>query len=301
MVKKALQHAVRMPWFGLGLLLCILITANALLLPFVTDRDPTATSFLEILQPPSLSHLFGTDELGRDVFVRVLFGLQSSWIAACFVIPLAAAIGTLIGTAAAWFGGWLDFLLMRVVDAVLAFPVLISALAIAAILGPSLTHVLIALSVGWWTWYARVARGATLSARSRGYVVAAQAMNVPTAVLLRRHILGEVLRPIIVLCALDVGLLILVLGGLSFLGAGSPPPAPELGLMVSSGLSEIFTAWWAAIAPAAAIFLTSLSANLMATGLRDLLNVQNRTALFHAAAVRESEVLLASGHMAMEP
>jgi peptide/nickel transport system permease protein len=274
------RFAARMPGFAAGFALCLLITLNAILLPLVIHLDPAGTSLMDVLLQPSLSHPFGTDDLGRDVLLRVLFGLRSSWAAALAVIPVAAAVGTIIGITAAWLGGWVDTILMRIVDVFLSFPVMIFALAVAAMLGPSLANALIALSAVWWTWYARIARGAALSAKTRGYVVAAQAMGVSAPVLLWRHVLRDVLRPVVVLAALDVGTVILVLGALSFIGAGAQPPMPELGLMVSSGLSVIFTSWWVPVFPGIAIFVAALAANMLATGLRDLSNVQARRSLF---------------------
>jgi peptide/nickel transport system permease protein len=288
----------RMPGFGIGVLLCALITLNALLLPLVIHLDVSETSLMDVLLPPSPAHPFGTDDLGRDVLVRVLFGLRSSWAAALAIIPIAAALGTVVGLTAAWQGGWIDTILMRIVDVFLSFPVMIFALAVAAMLGPSLLNAILALSAVWWTWYARVSRTAALSAKTRGYVVAAQAMGVPGGVLLRRHILRDVLRPVVVLAAIDVGTVILVLGALSFIGAGAQAPAPELGLMVSSGLGVVFTSWWVPVFPGLAIFIAALAANMLATGLRDLANVQVRRSLFsklHRRALDEADAAVRNG------
>lgn len=210
----------------------------------------------------------GTDEVGRDVFSRVLFGMRTSWLAALEVIAFGAAFGVLVGAVAGSVGGIVDTLLMRFTDLFLALPAPVLAIAVVAALGPSLFHTLIALSVVWWPWYARIVRGEVRALSARSHAEAARLAGVGRARLVLRHLLPGAVAPVVVAMSLDVGNLILALAALSFIGLGAPAPSAELGAMSARGLEYLFGQPWVSVAPAVAVALLALLANL----LGDLVN-----------------------------
>jgi peptide/nickel transport system permease protein len=210
----------------------------------------------------------GTDELGRDMLSRVLYGIRTSWLSAVGVIVVGAALGSLIGAVAGAFGGLVDMVLMRLTDLFLALPAPVLAIAVIAAMGPSLLHTLLALSIVWWPWYARIVRGEVRALAARPHAEAARLAGVGRAGVVLRHLLPGAVAPVVVTMSLDVGNLILALAGLSFIGLGAPPPAPELGAMSARGLEYLFGHPWVPIAPAAAVALLALAANL----LGDLVN-----------------------------
>lgn len=234
-----------------------------LALPVLATHGSTSVTAIGPLHPPSLRYPFGTDDIGRDVFSRVLYGMRESWFSALGVIVVGAAFGGVIGAAAGAFGGFLDTLLMRLTDLFLALPAPILAIAVIASLGPSLFHTLLALSIVWWPWYARIVRGEVRALAARPHAEAARLAGVGRMRLVLRHLLPGALAPVIVTMSLDVGNLILALAGLSFIGLGAPPPAPELGAMSSQGLEYLIGHGWVPIAPAAAVALLALAANLL--------------------------------------
>jgi peptide/nickel transport system permease protein len=242
----------------------LLVLVAPLLAPFGTSEIVSSGP----LHAPSLQHLFGTDEIGRDVFSRVVHGIRTSWLAALVVIALGAAFGGLVGALAGVVGGFVDLVLMRITDLFLALPAPVLAIAVIASLGPSLTHTLIALSIVWWPWYARIVRAEVRTQASRPHADAARLAGVGRARLVVKHLLPAAFAPVVVTMSLDVGNLILALAGLSFIGLGAPPPAPELGAMSARGLDYLFGHPWVPIAPAVAVALLALAANLFG----DLLN-----------------------------
>lgn len=241
----------------------IVLSLVALLAPLAAPHGSLEITVAGPLHAPSAAHLLGTDEIGRDVLSRVLFGLRSSWLSAVGVILLGAAFGSLVGALAGAFGGWVDTLLMRLTDLFLALPAPVLAIAVIASLGPSLTHTLLALSVVWWPWYARIVRGEVRALAARPHTEAAKLAGVSRFRLVRRHLLPGAVTPVVVTMSLDVGNLILALAGLSFIGLGAPAPAAELGAMSARGLDYLFGHPWVPLAPAAAVALLALTANLL--------------------------------------
>ena len=252
---------------------CIVVVAllAPLLAPFPGDAG-TATHPFAVLHPPSAQHWFGTDNVGRDVLSRVLYGARISPLIAVIVLLIAGAIGIPLGLAAGYFGGWLDEVIMRVTDIFLAFPPLLLALAFAAVLPATLTTVIIAIAISWWPWYVRLIRGQAASVAGRPYIEACRALGIPRRRIILRHILPNSVTPLIVQMSLDVGGVILTASALSFLGLGPQDPIPDWGLMVSEGQAYFPTAWWVVTFPGIAILLTAFAFNLLGDGLRDLLD-----------------------------
>jgi peptide/nickel transport system permease protein len=253
-----------------GLVAIALITLASLAAPLIATHSSEAT-VAPNLRAPSGHWLLGTDDVGRDVFSRVVYGMRTSWFSALGVVGVGALIGLVVGLVAGIRGGWVDTVLMRITDAALALPGPVIAIAVAVALGPSLIHTLIAVTVVWWPWYARIVRGEARAVVVRPHFDAARLAGVSGPRLAVRHVVPGVLPALIVAASVDLGALILTLAGLSFLGLGAPPPAPELGAMASQGLEFLFSFPWIALAPAVAVFLLAVAANLAGDGLRDLL------------------------------
>ena len=257
-----------------------LIVSLAIILVFVlaiafagvlAPYSPVVQHVLDRLQPPSFSHPFGTDQLGRDVFSRVLYGGRASVPAALVVVAVGASIGTLIGAIAGYGGRVVDEVVMRITDMVLAFPVLVLAMAVAAALGASLVHGIIALTAVWWPQYVRVCRGIELELRDKEFVEAARAAGRRTTAILFRVILPNALPALLVMAAVDIGRAILNFATLSFLGLGARPPIPEWGAMVSDGAS-VMDQWWVAGFPGLAILCLVFAFNLLGDSVRDALD-----------------------------
>jgi peptide/nickel transport system permease protein len=242
-----------------------------LLAPFPGDAGTATHPFATVL-PPSARHWFGTDNVGRDVLSRVLYGARISPLIAVFVLAISCLIGLPLGLAAGYFGGWLDEAIMRVTDIFLAFPPLLLALALAAVLPATLTTVVIAIAVTWWPWYTRLIRGQAASVAGRPYIEACRALGISRWRILARHILPNSITPLLVQVSLDVGGVILTASALSFLGLGAQDPTPDWGLMVSEGQTYFTTAWWLVTFPGLAILATAFAFNLLGDGLRDLLD-----------------------------
>ncbi len=242
-----------------------------LLAPFPGDAG-TGTNPFAVLRPPSAHHWFGTDQVGRDILSRVIYGARVSPLIAFFVLLIACLIGIPLGIVAGYFGGWLDDVIMRVTDIFLAFPALLLALALAAVLPPSLTSVTIAISATWWPWYTRLIRGQAASVAGRPYVESCRALGISRWRIIARHVLPNAITPLIVQVSLDVGGVILTASALSFLGLGAQDPAPDWGLMVAEGQNYFTTAWWAVTFPGLAILATAFAFNLLGDGLRDVLD-----------------------------
>jgi peptide/nickel transport system permease protein len=265
----------RNPLLVAGAVLCIAIALVAVLAPLLApfpDDAGIATHPLETLQAPSAQHPFGTDQVGRDVLSRVMYGARISPVIAVFVLALSVLIGIPLGIAAGYFGGVIDEVIMRVTDVFLAFPALLLALAFAAVMRPSITNTVIAISVTWWPWYTRIVRGQAASVAGRPFVESARAMGIPHRRILLRHVLPNSITPVIVQVSLDVGGVILTASALSFLGLGAQDPTPDWGLMVSQGQAFFTTQWWVVTFPGAAILFTAVAFNLLGDGLRDVLD-----------------------------
>jgi len=230
----------------------------------------------ESLLAPSANHLFGTDELGRDVFKRVLLGTSISLKTSIFAVGIAILIGVPIGAIAGYFGGFIDELLMRFTDIFLGFPSLLLAIVISAFLGPNLNNATLAIALSWWPWYTRIVRGQAVSLKERQFVKAAQAMGAPSGSIVIKHIIPNCIAPIIVQASMDIGGVILTIASLSFLGLGAQAPVPEWGLMVSTSRNYFLNAWWYSIFPGLAIFFTVLIFNLLGDGLREILDPRTR-------------------------
>ncbi len=229
-------------------------------------RTHAANTFL----PPSAQHWLGTDRLGRDMLSRVIVGARPALMIPIGVVLFAVLIGAPLGAIAGYKGGWLDELIMRITDLFLAFPSLLLAMAIVSAIGRGLDKAAIALVISWWPWYTRIARGVAVGLRERYFVEAAQAAGVSDAVIILRHILPNTISPILVQATIDLGTVILAMGGLAFLGLGTQPPAPDWGLMVSEGREYILNQWWVATYPGLAIFVVVLAFNLLGDTLRDI-------------------------------
>jgi len=234
---------------------------------------PAATggriNMLQKLQPPSASHPFGTDELGRDVFTRVIHGARVSLASGLGIVLLTVAIGVPLGAMAGYRDGWWSGLIMRVADIFMSVPYLALALGLAAALGADLVHASIAVAIPWWPWYARVVRSQVLTLRRSAFVEAARALGRGDAGIIVRHILPNCAGVIIVQATLQLGLAILTVGALGFLGLGARPPVPEWGLMIATGRNFLPGWWWPALFPGLLLFVTVLGFNLLGDGLRD--------------------------------
>jgi len=256
---------------AVALLIVLVALVAPLLAPFPGDAG-SATHPVTALQAPSLHHLFGTDQVGRDVFSRVLYGARVSPLVALFVLVIACLVGIPLGIVAGYFGGVVDEVIMRITDVFLAFPSLLLSLAFAAVLPPSLTSLTIAIAITWWPWYTRLIRGQAASVAGRPYVESCRALGIPTWRILLRHVLPNSVTALIVQVSLDVGGVILTASALSFLGLGAQDPTPDWGLMVAEGENYFTTQWWLVTYPGLAILLTALAFNLLGDGLRDVLD-----------------------------
>jgi peptide/nickel transport system permease protein len=256
---------------ALSLLIIAIALFAPLLAPFPADAG-TATHPFAVLHAPSGQHWFGTDQVGRDIASRVSYGTRVSPLIAFFVLLIACAVGIPLGVVAGYFGGWLDEVIMRVTDVFLAFPPLLLALALAAVLPANITSVTIAIAVTWWPWYTRLIRGQAASVAGRAYVESARALGIARWRIIFRHILPNSVTPLIVQVSLDVGGVILTASALSFLGLGAQDPTPDWGLMVSEGQAYFTSNWWVVTFPGLAILVTAFAFNLLGDGLRDLLD-----------------------------
>ncbi|MGC8817504.1 MAG: nickel transporter permease [Candidatus Hadarchaeum sp.] len=260
----------------LGVLLVLAVAMCAVLAPYVAPHNPYKVNLAERLRPPSWAHPFGTDELGRDVLSRVLLGTRISLQASVVIIALSLILGTGIGTVGALAGGWVDDVLMRLTDSFLAFPYLVFAMLVSAVLGPNLTNAMLAISITWWPWYARLARGQILSIKNQLYVEAARAIGVEGMRLFFRYFFRNAFSPLIVQATLDVGYAVLLASSLSFVGLGAQPPTPEWGRMVADGRQYLLSYWWVPIFPGLAIFVTVLGFNLIGDAIRDFADPRTR-------------------------
>jgi len=271
-----LRFLRRSPLATAGLIIVIITIVIALISRWIVPYNPTTPNLDVKLVAPSLQHLLGTDDMGRDIFSRILAGTSVSLTSAVVIIAISMTFGMIVGLIAGYTGGWIDDVLMRITDIFLAFPALILAMAISATLGPSLQNALIAVASVWWPWYARLVRGQVLSVRNMEYVEAARSVGARPVRVVLRHILPNTLGPLLVQATLDVGNTILLTASLSFIGLGAQPPTPEWGSMVSVGRLYLLSYWWVPTMPGFAILLTVLGFNLLGDALRDFADVRER-------------------------
>lgn len=263
--------------FGLLVILALLITA--IFAPFLApfpDQGKGLSNLDERLEPPTFKHPLGTDNLGRDILSRIIFGARISLKAAFVVVMIVVSIGVPLGLIAGYFGGKIDEIIMRFADMILAFPSLLLAIAIVASLGPSLINALIAIAIPWWPWYTRLMRSQVISAKEMQFVESARAIGASHWRIMFRHILPNCLSPIIVQATVDMGYIILAIASLGFLGLGTQPPAADWGVMVSDGREFFMKQWWISTFSGGAIFLTVLAFNLTGDGIREALDPKIR-------------------------
>jgi peptide/nickel transport system permease protein len=258
-----------------GAVIFVVWVLISLFAPRLAPFEPLAQNIVDRLQSPSGKHLFGTDQLGRDIFSRILFGGRLSIPAGVLVVLSAGIIGTVVGSLAGFIGGWFDEVVMRSTEVFMAFPTIILAMAVAAALGPSLINAILAMVVVWWPNYARVVRSLVLTVKSQEYVEAARALGVPEGRILVRTVLPNCLAPAVVLATIDLGNAILVFAGLSFLGLGPEPSSPEWGRMIADGV-QFFDQWWMSAFPGLAIFTVVMAFNFVGDGIRDALDPRLR-------------------------
>ena len=263
----------------IALIMLMFLILLAVFAPFITpfpDHAGTANNPSMALQPMSSTHWFGTDEMGRDILTRVIFGIRISLYSSFTTIIVAVLIGSVLGAIAGASKGWVDEILMRITDCFLSFPPLLLAITIAALLGPSLTNAQIAIVLAWWPFYTRLMRGQAISVKEKQFVRAAEAIGTGRLTIIFRHIVPNCIPPIIVQASIDMGSVILTLASLGFLGIGAQAPTPEWGLMVSTSRFYFLNAQWYSIFPGLAIFFTVLSFNLIGDGLREVLDPKTR-------------------------
>jgi peptide/nickel transport system permease protein len=266
----------RSPLTVAGLVLVAVLAFTALFAPLLAPADPLKQTLSNRLKPPSAEHWMGTDQLGRDILSRMIYGARISLLIGLVVVVLAAGVGIFVGLVAGYAGGWLDEGLMRITDVFFAFPALILAMAISGALGPSLTNAMIAIAIVSWPVYARLVRGQVLTLRQLEYVDASRSLGASPGRIMWQHILPNSLSPLLVQASFDMGAAILAAAGLSFIGFGTQPPTPEWGIMVSDGRNYIATHSWLSLYPGLAILLTVAAFNLIGDGLRDALDPRLR-------------------------
>ena len=276
-LRRSLRRLVRNRMAMAGLVIILFWVLVALLAPTLVPYNPLAQEISNRLAPPGGSHLFGTDELGRDVFARVLYGSRISLPVGLLVIGFAFLMGSLLGAIAGYAGGVVDLLIMRVADITLAFPTIVLALAIASVLGPDLKNALIAMIAVWWPEYARLMRGQVLTVKHQEFVTAAELTGARSWRVLQRHIIPNTVTPLIVKASLDAGTAILTIAALSFIGVGAVPPTPEWGAMISAGRYK-FSYWWITAFPGLAMLTVVMGFNFLGDGVRDAFDPRTKDA-----------------------
>lgn len=272
-----MRRALRDPSFVIGLAILIIVIGAALLAPWISPYDPgAATLRARLAEPYTAQHPLGADAIGRDILSRIIFGARISLTVGVASVTIAMIVGTLIGLVAGYFGGFLDAVLMRLADIQLAFPFILLAITVIAVIGPGLWKVILVMALTQWVQYARIVRGQTLALRSKEYVQAAGALGAGHGRVMFRHILLNALTPVTVLATLGVANNILLEAGLTFLGLGVDPTIPSWGGMLADGRNYIERAWWVATFPGLAITVTVLGFNLLGDWLRDTLDPRTR-------------------------
>lgn len=262
-----------------ALIIILLFIIGAIFAPWIVPypediADAAHTS--EKLLAPSAEHWFGTDELGRDIFSRTIYGTRVSLQAALMAVAVSLLVGIPIGVVAGFFGGKVDNIIMRITDVFLSFPPLLLAVALVAVMGSGLNNAIIAIAISWWPWYTRIVRGQAISYRERKFVQAAETIGTSKIKIIFKHILPNTISPVIVQASMDMGGVILTVASLSFLGLGAQMPTPEWGLMISVGRAYFPDKWWYCIFPGIAIFITVLCFNLLGDAIREILDPKTR-------------------------
>ncbi len=271
-LRNILAFLMRSPTSAFGLLVLTLLILTAIFAPLIATHDPYAQNLQGTLQPPGSDHLFGTDELGRDIFSRLVFGSRISLTIIFLVTIVVGPVGLLVGTVSGYFGGWWDTVLMRVTDIFLSFPSLILSLAFVAALGPSLNNAIIAIALTAWPPIARLARAETLTFRSADYISAARLQGASPARIIWKSIVPMCMPSVLIRLTLNMATVILTAAGLGFLGLGAQPPLPEWGAMIATGRRYMIDHWWLVTFPGLSILSVSLAFNLLGDGLRDALD-----------------------------
>lgn len=274
--RRFFSALLRNPGARIGLFLCLVLVFTALFAPFLAPHSPTELGVGRALTPPNAEFWFGTDEFGRDLLSRVIYGSRLTLKVGLIAVGISMTVGVLVGLVAGYAGGWLEAVLMRTVDVLFSFTETLIALAAVAVLGPSLTNAMIAVGISSIPYYARITYGAVLVEKNKEYFKAAQALGAQHGRLLFRHILPNILSPIIVIATVGVSIAVLSASALSFLGLGAQPPSPEWGAILAAGRDYFKTAPWITTFPGVAIALTVLGFNLLGDGLREALDPQQR-------------------------
>ncbi|POD78661.1 D-ala-D-ala transporter subunit [Pseudomonas syringae group genomosp. 3] len=269
---RLMRFLLRNPMTLAGLIVIVTLLIVALFAPWIATHDPLAQDLSAALRMPGAQHWFGTDEYGRDVFSRLVYGSRITLYIVMLVTVIVGPIGLLIGTVSGYFGGWVDSLFMRITDIFISFPSLVLALAFIAALGPGLEHAVIAIALTAWPPIARLARAETLSLRNADFVVAVKLQGASAVRVIGRHIIPMCLSSVIIRLTMNMASIILTAAALGFLGLGAQAPLPEWGAMISSGRRYMLESWWLVAAPGATIMLVSLAFNLLGDGLRDVLD-----------------------------
>ncbi|MEZ5934957.1 MAG: ABC transporter permease [Alphaproteobacteria bacterium] len=262
----------RNPLAMAGMIIVAALVLAAVLAPWLATASPTAQDLTARLQPPGGGHWLGTDELGRDIYSRIVYGARTTLYIVVLVAVIVVPIGLAVGTTAGYFGGLADKVLMRITDIFMAFPRLILALAFVAVMGPSIENAVIAITITSWPPYARIARAETITIRNSEFIMAARLQGASNLRILYGHVAPMCISSVVIRLTLDMAGVILIAAGLGFLGLGAQPPAPEWGLMISQGRQYLLDQWWVPTMPGIAIFLVSLGFNLLGDGLRDVLD-----------------------------
>lgn len=263
----------------IALYVLLLILVLAVLAPVIVPHPEHIADEANMaykFTPPCSEYPFGTDELGRDIFSRVIYGARVSIVTALLAVVLALVIGVPLGAIAGSIGGVVDEVIMRITDIFLSFPPLLLAIAMVSILGPSINNAVIAIAISWWPWYTRLVRGQAISLKERKFVQAAETIGTPKVKIVFKHIIPNTISPVIVQASMDMGGVILTMASLSFLGLGAQAPTPEWGLMISVGRNYFPDIWWYSIFPGLAIFITVLSFNLLGDAIREILDPKTR-------------------------
>ncbi|PLX67994.1 MAG: peptide ABC transporter permease [Denitrovibrio sp.] len=258
--------------FYSGLIIVLIFVALAIFAPYISTHDPSFINFDSVFLAPSADHYFGTDDLGRDVFSRIVYGSRISLFVGFVAVGISISIGLLLGLVAGYFGGFVDLIIMRFVDIMLCFPSFFLILAVIAFLNPSIFNVMAIIGLTGWMGVTRLVRAEVLSVKTRDFIVSAKVQGIPSWLILSKHILPNVLTPIFVTATLGVAGAILTESSLSFLGLGVQPPTPSWGNILTAGKDNIMFAWWLSFFPGIAIFITVLGYNLLGEGLRDILD-----------------------------
>ncbi|MBT2370432.1 ABC transporter permease [Pseudomonas fluorescens] len=269
---RVLRHLLRNPMTLAGLLVALLLIVVAAFAPWIATHDPVVQNLANALQAPGAAHWFGTDEYGRDIFSRLVYGSRITLYIIALVTVIVGPIGLFIGTVSGYFGGAVDTVFMRLTDIFISFPSLVLALAFIAALGPGLEHAVVAIALTSWPPIARLARAETLSLRNADFVVAVELQGATPARIILRHIVPMCLSSVIIRLTMNMAGIILTAAALGFLGLGAQAPLPEWGAMISTGRRYMLECWWLVAVPGAAIMLVSLAFNLLGDGLRDILD-----------------------------